>query len=166
MDDGSSNSSSVPSTMPAKWRIPATVFSTAYATSCTGCPGSPHTHTKIRLNQAFWSDFAWWRIFMADWNGVSFLPPPAALNQLEPCQAPQPHEPDTSDGSWGCGAWHGSSWFQLQWDDCSAFPSILVKELLPIVFACAVWGPAWSNHQVVCHCDNQALVACLCSRST
>ena len=37
----------------------------------------------------------------------------------------------------------------------------MVKELLPIVLLCGVWG----HHALVhCHCDNQAVVACLHSR--
>ena len=49
-------------------------------------------------------------------------------------------ESDAS-GSWGCGAWYGHSWFQLQWDNRSAHLPIMVKELLPIFMA---WGPTWS----------------------
>ena len=123
-----------------------------------GVPRVPSHTRPIRLNRAFRSDLAWWRTFVADWNGVSFLPPPPHCTQLELAS--------DASGSWGCGAWHGSSWFQLQWDDRAASLPIMVKELLPIVLACAVWGPAWSNHRVVCHCDNQAVVACLRSRST
>ena len=42
------------------------------------------------------ADLAWWQTFIACWNGVSFLNP---LSHL---------------GSWGCGAWHGCKWFQVQ----------------------------------------------------
>ena len=71
-----------------------------------------------------------------------------------------------ASGSWGCGAWRGRKWFQLQWDERSAALPITVKELLPIVLACAVWGPVWGSHQVVCRCDNQAVVASLRSRTS
>lgn len=74
------------------------------------------------------------------------------------------HRGPTSDasGSWGCGAWHGHSWFQLQWDHQSSALLIMVKELLPIILACAIWGPSWQNHR---HGDNQVVVACLCSQT-
>ena len=36
----------------------------------------PSSKTPIRLNRGFRSDLAWWRTFVAQWNGVSFLPPP------------------------------------------------------------------------------------------
>lgn len=32
--------------------------------------------------------------------------------------------------------------------------------------AAATWGPRWSGTRVICHCDNQAVVACLRSRTS
>ena len=37
--------------------------------------------------------------------------------------------------------------------------SITLKELLPIVFACGVWGEVWVNQTVLVHCDNEGVVA-------
>ena len=115
----------------------------------------PH---PIRLNKSFRSDLTWWSSFVTKWNGISFLPPPSDRPRLQM----------TSDasGSWGCGAWHLSHWFQLQWDANAATLSIMVKEMLPVVLACAVWGPAWRTHCVTALCDNQAVVACLRSRTS
>ena len=70
----------------------------------------------IRLNRAFRSDLMWWHTFVEDWNGISFLPPLTHLPQLQ-----------MASGSWGCGAWHGCNWFQLQWDEGSADLPIMVK---------------------------------------
>ena len=70
----------------------------------------------IRLNRAFRSDLMWWRTFVEDWNGISFLPPPTHLPQLQ-----------MASDAWGCGAWHGCNWFQLQWDERSADLLIMVK---------------------------------------
>ena len=75
-------------------------------------------------------------------------------------------EASDASGSWGCGAWYGRRWFQLQWDPVSSPLSIMEKELLPIVLACAIWGPSWRAHYVTVHCDNQAVVACLRSRTS
>ena len=123
-------------------------------------PNRPHLSRYIRLNGGFRSDLAWWRTFIAQWNGVSYLPPPAYLPSRE-LQV-------TSDasGSWGCGAWHGHSWFQVRWDERSHHLSIAEKELVPIIIACVVWGGSWQGHQVLCHCDNQVIVACLRSRTS
>ena len=54
---------------------------------------------------------------------------------------PSHQSPPAADvsGSWGCGAWHGRSWFQLRWDERSAD---LPKELLAIVLAGAPLGAA------------------------
>ena len=112
----------------------------------------------IRLNREFRSDLMWWRTFVMAWNGVSFLLPPSHLPQLQMAS--------DASGSWGCGAWHGRHWFQLQWDERAAPLPIMAKELLPIVLAVSVWGPGWGGHRIICLCDNQAVVACLHSRTS
>ena len=118
-------------------------------------PMHPH---PIRLNREFRSDLMWWCTFVARWNGISFLPPPSHLPHLQMAS--------DASGSWGCGAWYGMNWFQLQWDGRSSALPIMVKELLPVVLACAVWGQTWDRHQVTALCDNQAVVACLRSRTS
>ena len=70
----------------------------------------------------------------------------------------------TSDasGGWGCGAFTSKGeWFQLQWPESWASVHITVKELAPIVVACAIWGPGWRGKTVRCLCDNAAVVAIL-----
>ena len=74
---------------------------------------------------------------------------------MEVCTLPP--IPDAS-GSFGCGAWSGQSWFQYPWPECFKQQSIAVKELLPIVMACMVWGKTWCKNAVLVHCDNQAVV--------
>ncbi len=37
--------------------------------------------------------------------------------------------------------------------------SITLKELLPVVLACAVWGDLWRAKFVHVHCDNLGVVA-------
>ena len=92
-------------------------------------PLRPH---PVRLNRGFRSDLAWWRIFIERCNGISFLAPPAHLPTLQLVS--------DASGMWGCGVWHGSRWFQVQWDQRAAVLQIMVKELIPIVLAGAVWG--------------------------
>ena len=57
-----------------------------------------------------------------------------------------------ASGHFGCGAWWPvtGSWLQLQWLQAHTKEwealreeSILLKELLPVVLACSVWGPSW-----------------------
>ena len=63
-------------------------------------------HSIIRLNRDFRADLAWWREFVSQWNGVSFLHPPEHWPTVEIASDPS--------GSWGCGAWYNQSWFQLE----------------------------------------------------
>ena len=51
--------------------------------------------------------------------------------------------------------------FQVQWSGWPGFAgaSIAAKELLPIIVATAIWGPSWRGATVLCHCDNEAVVA-------
>ena len=71
-----------------------------------------------------------------------------------------------ASSSWGCGAWFGPDWFQLEWPDKAQELPIMVKEMVPIVIACALWSKKWENHLVLCHCDNQAVVASIRSRTS
>ena len=112
-------------------------------------------HHQIRLNRAFQSDLLWWDTFLEVWNGVSVF---ASLLQGPPAGVL------TSDasGGWGCGAFTSKGeWFQLQWPESWASVHITVKELAPIVVACAIWGPGWRGKTVRCLCDNAAVVAIL-----
>ena len=61
---------------------------------------------------------------------------------------------------------HGDTWFQVEWDPRSRSLSIAEKELIPIILACQVWGISWAGCRVICHCNNQAVVADMRSRST
>ena len=68
--------------------------------------------------------------------------------------------------SWGCGAWHANTWFQVKWDARAEGLSIAEKELIPVIVACQAWGSQWEGLQVICHSDNQLVVADLRSRSS
>lgn len=118
----------------------------------------PEGQGWIRLSNACRGDIAWWKEFVQSWNGVSFLQPPRSLPVVE-CTT-------DASGLWGCGAWHGTSWFQVAWDYRANELSIAGKELVPIILACAAWGMAWQACRVRCRCDNQVVVAALTSRSS
>ena len=113
----------------------------------------PHHH--IRLNAEFRSDVKWWKAFAAHWNGAAII---AIPEESSLCL--------TSDasGSWGCGAWHATHWFQLEWAAETRDWHIAAKELLPIVVASVIWGHLWRGRQVVARCDNAAVVAVLTSK--
>ena len=104
----------------------------------------------IRLNDTTRSDLCWWACFMEVWNGISLMPGRAPLSI--------PLVSDAS-GSWGCGAFWGTKWFQWQWDGPSKEWAIAPKELLPILFALVTWGRKWVGCRIECYCDNMAVVA-------
>ena len=123
--------------------------------------GTRQAHHHVRLGAAFRSDLLWWATFLEAWNGVAMMPHPGS-------EDPSHHLWTDASGQFGCGAvWPASlSWLQLPWP-CPPKPgglqlhkeSILLQELLPIVLACAVWGPDWQGSSVVVHCDNMGAVA-------
>ena len=55
---------------------------------------------------------------------------------------------------------------QVQWSAVSLELPIALKELLPILISGVVWGHGWYDHRIECLCDNQAVIACLQSRTS
>ena len=123
--------------------------------------GARKSQHHVRLSRPFRSDLQWWCMFMESWNGVSMIQQqhhgPAAV-----------HIWTGASGHFGCGAFnpHTQAWIQLQWPRTYASSwlrlseeSIALKELLPIVLACAVWGGNWQGMSVTVHCDNLGVVA-------
>ena len=108
----------------------------------------------IRLSVSARSDIQWWNQYCSGWNGISMMST-VSMNR--------PNIVLTSDasGSWGCGAFSASNWFQLQWGGQITSCHITTKELVPIVIAAAVWGPNWKGLTVRAMCDNSAVVAAI-----
>ena len=112
-------------------------------------------HHRVRLNEGFRADVAWWHLFLEDWNGRSMM------TGLVRGMTVGVLTTDAS-GGWGCGAFTSTGlWFQLKWPASWATVNITVKELLPVVMGVAVWGCQWRNGTVRCRCDNAAVVAIL-----
>ena len=110
---------------------------------------SHHLDHPVRLNAAFKSDLTWWHIFLDTWNGVSCMQPlfnatPDAVLYTD------------ASGNWGCDAICFPNWF----------PGQTTPLLLPIVIAIALWGHQWTRQQVLCRCDNMAVVHLLHTRSS
>ena len=69
-------------------------------------------HHHIRLSKEFRADMLWWKYFAAQWNGASLVVKEEGDQVLLTSDA---------SGTWGCGTWQGSHWFQLQWDQHAKF---------------------------------------------
>jgi len=81
------------------------------------------------------------------------------------CSHPDVVLTSNASSSWGCGAFYGNAWFQLQWPAAIKDSHITAKELLPIIIAAAIWGAQWANQSVLCRCDNEAVV-CIVNTGT
>ena len=112
-------------------------------------------HHHIRLNAQFRADMLWWKTFAAHWNGASLVVTEVSRTVSLTSDA---------SGSWGCGAWSGNEWFQLEWCDHSRALHISAKELIPILVAAVVWGSQWQGQRVIAYCDNMAVVAVMNNR--
>ena len=108
----------------------------------------------VRLNLPAQADVLWWFIFVEQWNGISLLWDLGL-------QTPSIKVHSDASGSWGCGTYSQSNWFQLQWTSRLTLPSIAVKELIPVVIAAATLGRSWGGQIAEFVVDNAAVVAVL-----
>ena len=110
-------------------------------------------HHHIRQNLSFRPDLQWWVIFLPQWNGVSMM---TAHRRASPGATIV----SEVSGNWGCGAYCSQGeWFQCQWPKPWSPIQITIKELLPEIMSCALWGSTWKGMTVKCLCDNDAVVA-------
>lgn len=58
--------------------------------------------------------------------------------------------------SWGCEAYWGTRWLQFPWSEEAG--GILVKEMVPIMWGCIVWGVHWREGIVCWNCENLAVI--------
>ena len=115
-------------------------------------PCKPFHH--VRLNKASRSDLLWWHSFAHIWNGISLL-------RLSDGLIPSVNVFTDASGSFGCGAVWGLKWLQGVWPADWLHVNIMVKELVPVVLACAIWAHQWSGQHIHLHVDNRAVVEVL-----
>ena len=113
----------------------------------------------IRLNAEFRSDLAWWTLFVERWNGVSMLS--TRFVQVQP-----QIRVFTDASGWGCGGHWDNEWFQFKWSEAWSKKSIALRELVPVVMACAIWGRQWAQQWVLVRTDNRSVVDVMQSRSS
>ena len=86
----------------------------------------------IKLTSEFHSDWAWWECFLPHWNCRSFM----SMHKMQ--WDPQVVFSSDTSGTWGYRASWSTQWFQCEWQSSWTGKSIALKELLPIVLACAI----------------------------
>ena len=108
-------------------------------------------HHFFRPNLGARADLAWWKCFFQSWNGSSFF---------LPLPTPSWHVYSDALGTYGCAAVMDTlGWFQAVWPEGWEVVDIVVKELVPVVVAAALWGQFWRGQfwrgQHVCfHSDS------------
>ena len=117
-------------------------------------------HYHGRLNLEFRSDLCWWHTFLTQWNGLSLL------HWDDQDWTPNYIIQTDASGTWGCGSFWMGNWFQWAWPPQWTDINIMVKELVPIVLSCAVWGKQLAGHRVLFECDNSSVVAAVNRQST
>ena len=86
------------------------------------------------------------------WNGTSLS------WEFDP-KSPDVVVTSEASGNWGCGAYVGAQWFMYQWPAEVVQHHTMIKELIPIVMARAIWGKQWPRCTVLAWCDNASVVA-------
>ncbi len=104
--------------------------------------GCRKLYHMVRLSQSIRSDLQWWALFMEDWNGIRIIKAGGgSVSQI--------HVWTNASGNYGCGAvvQQTGDWLQHRCPEVYQEgqlvlreESITLKELLPVVLACAVWG--------------------------
>lgn len=113
----------------------------------------------IRIPQHVRNDCGVWKLFLAEFNGVSILAPPRPLDSLQVQLF--------SDASgWGCAAIFGPQWFQLAWPLSWRSKHINVREFVPIYLALDAWGNLLRHSDLTFRCDNRAVVDVINSGTT
>ena len=112
---------------------------------------SPHNH--VHLDAEARADLQWWEHFLQTWNGSMFFRQPPV---------PAVHVYTDASGSFGAGGvWAPHLCFQLRWPPTWTTVDIVVKELVPVVVAAALWGRHWYRSHICFHVDNEAVVSIL-----
>ena len=111
-----------------------------------------HLDHWIHLSLDVRADIGWWQAFLQAWNHRRMM------HFVNKAASPNVVFSSDASGNWGCGAIWGQHWLQWQWPSQWSAQHIAVKELVPIVLACALWGRSWQYRHVLVWCDNMAIV--------
>ena len=121
-------------------------------------PNNMHADTQYDLSEQFFADLSWWRKFLSEWNGKSFI-----LNN-EWVHSSKLHI-YTDACVIGYSGVFGEEWYSEQWTpelekqaQREKRDSMPWKELYAVATAAATWGPRWSTKRIVFHCDCMSAV--------
>ena len=99
-----------------------------------------HKHRNIsRINSEPRPEVRWWHMFIGSWNSISILRQQALADSDHKLWS-------DASGSWGAGAFWNSDWIQFQWPHAIQQEPNVIKELVSIAVACALWGRQVKGH--------------------
>ena len=114
----------------------------------------------VYLNKSFKKDLRWWFLFMEEFNGVSFIPPPIW------------EEPDvtfsTDSSMSGCGGICDHEFFHVQFPVSFMQQGLKIHhlEMMAVLLGVRIWGPRCQGMRVQIYCDNESVVQVINSSRT
>lgn len=108
-------------------------------------------HHKVTLTLGAMEDIRWLCYVSVHWNRKS-----AFYDQVWTRSDVLQLATDASN--WGFGGVFSSSWFIERFSSAERQRPIAWRELLALVWACALWGPRLVNKRLIILCDNQSVV--------
>lgn len=110
-------------------------------------------HHWVTLTNDTKLDLDWWLSLLPSWNGIAPL--------LHPTWSPPSYLHLYTDASRvGYGGMRGAEWFAEPWPPATLAwaDNVTWLEMIPILAACALWGPTWTGRRITFHCDNSGVV--------
>ena len=115
---------------------------------------------SIKLSRSFMKDIKWWDLFVAEYNGVSFIP---SITWDEPDATFA-----TDSSLTGCGGTYSKQFFH------ASFPLAIRKkdlpihklEMLTVLLGVRIWGQHCAGMRIQIYCDNEACVHVINSSKT
>ena len=114
-------------------------------------------HHHVHLNADCREDMRMWKMFLQQWNGVSFF------HDINITTAADMELYTDASSTLGFGGFFQGSWFYDKWPadlpvEYDHELSMAFRELYPIVIAAMLWGHLWSAKRIKFYCDNLGTV--------
>lgn len=114
-------------------------------------------HHHVHLNAECREDILMWKLFLEQWNGVSFF------YDIERTPADSMQLYTDASSTVGFGGFFQGQWFCDKWPEDLPKEedkeiSMAFRELYPFVIASLLWGHLWTSKRILFYCDNEATV--------
>ena len=109
-------------------------------------------HHRFKINAEFRKDLKWWKTFLQQFNGTSYIP--------DMIWAKVDSSMSTDACLQGIGGWSGDRFFSEEFPQAILEKSfhINVLELMAIMVGLRLWSSQFKNSRIQLYCDNEACV--------